>query len=315
MLRSMLIWLGILGVTSWSVSAAIFDRQGRRLSEAPANYQLINWQMLPATTAYSGVGLVKIRQSSSCTGFLVNTKATAPAYVVTNAHCLDSLNNLPGANEIIVNRTIQNWSKAGALLTFTPSYFAQSPSSKRSYEVKKVLYATMKNNDMALLELSPTQRELIAAGVVPLNISPTPSISGEKIEVIGIPGDRVSVDRQFLHRATCTLGPTVKVREGVYTWSQSLRHRCSIVGGMSGSPMLARGKVVGIVNTAGAEVMARSQKCGLNKPCELGADRKIMVTGNENYGQLLTKMASCFNNQGIFQLSQQSCNLEKDARS
>jgi V8-like Glu-specific endopeptidase len=316
MLRSTLIWLGVLGIvsTSWSVSAAIFDRQGRRLSESPAKYQSIDWQMLPATAAYSGVGLVKIRQSTSCTGFLINTKATAPAYVLTNAHCLDMLNNLPGANEIIVNRTIQNRGKAGVALTFTPNYFAQSAPRRYSYEVKKVLYATMKNNDVALLELSPTQKELIAAGIMPLNISPTPSTLGEKIEVIGIPGDRVSVDRQFLHRSSCTLGPTVKVQEGVYTWSQSLRHRCSIVGGMSGSPMVAKGKVVGIVNTAGAEVVARSKKCLLNKPCELGSDKKIMVTGNENYGQLLTKMASCFTNQGIFQLSQPSCRLEKSPR-
>ncbi len=317
MLRSTLIWLGVFGVvsTSWSVSAAIFDRQGRRLPESPAQYQSIDWQMLQATTAYSGVGLIKIRQSSTCTGFLLNTKATAPAYVLTNAHCLDLLTNLPGANEIIVDRSIHNWSKAGVILTFIPSYFAQPSPPRRSYDVKKVLYATMKNNDVALLELSPTQRELIAAGMVPLNISPHPSASGEKIEVIGIPGDKVPIDRQFLHRATCTLGPTVKVQEGAYTWSQSLRHRCSIVGGMSGSPMLARGQVVGIVNTAGTEAIAHSQKCALNKPCELGTDKKILATGNENYGQLLTKMASCFTSQGIFKLTQPSCRLEQSPRS
>jgi Trypsin-like peptidase domain len=317
MLRSMLIWLGFFGIlsASWSASAAIFDRQGRRLSESPLKYPAIDWQLLKATPIYNGVGLIKIRQSGTCTGFLISTKITAPAYLLTNAHCLDLLNNLPGANEIIVDRPLRAWGRERNPLTFTPGYFAQSSAARRSYEAKRVLYATMKNNDVALLELSPTQGELAAAGIRLLPIAVTPAARGEKIEVIGIPGASIAADRQFLHRVTCPLGPTVKVKEGVYTWSQSLRHRCSIVGGMSGSPMLARGKVVGIVNTGGAEAVARKQQCRLNKPCEWAGDRQVLVTGNENYGQLVNKMANCFNNQGVFQLAQASCHLEQPARS
>jgi V8-like Glu-specific endopeptidase len=317
MLRSMLIGLGIWGIigTSWSSSAAIFNRQGQRLSESNFDYRAIDWQMLNPATAYSGVGLIKIRQSSNCTGFLINTTATAPAYVLTNAHCLDLLSNLPGANEIILDKPIRNQGRNRAPLTFTPNYFANTAQPRRSYEVKKVLYATMKDNDVALLELSTTQKDLINTGIVPLDIATLASPAGEKIQVIGVPGDSVPFERQFLHQVTCVLGSTVKIQEGAYTWPQSLKHRCSIVGGMSGAPMVAKGKVIGIVNTGGAEVAPHSKKCILNQPCELITNKKTLVTGNENYGQLLTKMASCFDSSGTFNLSPPSCLLDKPARS
>jgi V8-like Glu-specific endopeptidase len=324
MLRSTLIWLGVAGavvtgVTSWSVSATIFDRQGQRLTDPRRNYRSIDWQMLNSTAAYSGIGLIKIRQSATCTGFLVSTQASAPAYVITNAHCTDLLSNLPGANDIILNKTLRSIGRAGAPLTFTPNYFAQVPTARRSYEVQRVLYATMKNNDFALLELSPTQKELIIAGFSPLRLSPTPSPTGAKIEVIGIPGETVPFDRQFMHWASCVLGPMVKVQEGAYTWSQSLKHHCSIVGGMSGAPMIAQGQVVGIVNTGGADGLPTDrptgQKCVLDRPCELGKNKKTVVTSTANYGQLLTKITTCFSRQGVFDVSQPSCRLEKPDRS
>jgi V8-like Glu-specific endopeptidase len=318
-LRSTLIWLGVVGVavasaTSWSVSATIFDRQGQRLTDPRRNYRSINWQMLNSTAAYSGIGLIKIRQSATCTGFLLSTQNTAPAYVVTNAHCIDLLSNLPGANDIIFNKTLSSIGRAGAPLTFTPNYFAQLSGTRRSYEVKRVLYATMKNNDFALLELSPTQKELSSAGFNPLRLAATPSPTGAKIEVIGIPGETVPFDRQFMHRVNCVLGPMVKVQEGAYTWSQSLKHHCSIVGGMSGAPMIAQGKVVGIVNTGGADGLPTGQKCVLDRPCEFGKNKKTVVTGTANYGQLLTNITTCFNNQGVFNVSQPSCRLEKPDR-
>ncbi len=318
MCRIALIWLGVFGVfmTNWSGFAAVFDRQGQRRSESPLDYAAIDWQMLNATAVYSGIGLIKIQQFSTCTGFLINNRSSAPAYVVTNAHCIDLISNLPGANEIIINRKIRSWSKAGAPLTFTPNYFARVAHPRRSYAVQKVLYATMKNNDIALLELSPTQGEMAAAGIVPLNLATKPSPVGEEIAVVGVPGARVPFDRQFLHLATCTLGATVQVQEGVYTWPQSLKNRCSIVGGMSGSPLLAGGQVVGIINTSGAEVGLDNQQCLIGEPCELRTHQKQrLITGNENYGQLLTKITTCFNRQGIFDLFQPSCRLDKPDRS
>jgi V8-like Glu-specific endopeptidase len=320
MLRSTLIWLGVVGTvaanaTTWPVFATIFDRQGNRLTDSRRNYRSIDWQMLNSTATYSGIGLIKIRQSATCTGFLLSTQTTAPAYVITNAHCTDLLSNLPGANDIIFNETLRRMGRAGAPLTFTPNYFAQVPSARRSYEVKRVLYATMKNNDFALLELSPTQKELMSAGFSPLRLAPTPSSAGEKIEVIGIPGETVPFDRQFMHRVSCVLGATVKVQEGIYTWPQSLKHHCSIVGGMSGAPMLAQGKVVGIVNTGGADGLPTGQKCVLDRPCELGKNKKTVVTGTANYGQILTKLTTCFNSQGVFSLAQPHCRLEKPDRS
>jgi V8-like Glu-specific endopeptidase len=296
------------------VSAAVFDRQGKMLSEINLDPDKVNWQLLNSQNnqVFNGIGLIRIRDFSSCTGFFVQQQPNpaAPAYIVTNAHCIDLLENLLSPTEIAVDRSLRTYGREPAILTYTPNYFAKVDQGRMTYKVKRVLYATMKNNDMAVLELTISQQDLMATGIIPLQLAAKPAAAGTKIEVVGVPGESIPATNHYLHRVSCTLGATVWVKEGDYEWKQALRHRCSLVGGMSGSPMLANGKVVGIVNTGGGSGGRRSLLCTLDNPCEIAKNGKPQSTVNYNYGQLLDRLPGCFN-QGIFNLQQPSCKLEK----
>jgi V8-like Glu-specific endopeptidase len=296
------------------VAAVVFDRQGKPLSEINLDPDNVNWQLLNGQNnrAYNGIGLIKIRDFSSCTGFFIQPQPNpqAPAYVMTNAHCIDLLENLLNPNEIVVDRALRSYGRAPAVLTYTPSYFAQVDRGRSTYTIKRVLYATMKNNDLALLELAISQQELMATGITPLQIMPKPAATGTKIDVVGVPGEAIPATRHYLHRVSCSVGETVRVKEGEYEWNQAIRHRCSLVGGMSGSPMIAGGKVVGIVNTGGGTGGRRSQLCTLDNPCEISKKGKPQPTVSYNYGQLVDRLPGCFT-QGVFNLQQLTCRLEK----
>jgi hypothetical protein len=305
--------LGIDGVRP--LMAAVFDRRGQKLSETRLDPTQVNWQLLEGRQhpSYSGVGLIKIRDFASCTGFFVQTNDTAPAYVITNAHCIDLLNNLLGPNEVVVNRSLHQAGRSAPVLTYTPNYFARPDRPRHTYRVQKILYATMKNSDMALLQLPLTQGELIRTGVKPLSIARQVASPGQQIDVVGVPGQVVPDNRQFLHRSSCLLGPTVRVKEGIYQWTQALRNRCSVVGGMSGSPMISGGQAVGIINTGGGYDRVNNL-CALNNPCELTANGRPLDTVNENYGQQLDRLPSCFTDRGLFSLNQPGCRLDKPGR-
>ena len=179
--------------------------------------------------------------------------------------------------------------------------------------VKRLVYGTMKNTDIAILELTKTQQELIAAGVVPLQIATIPPASGEPAIVIGVPSEGVKDELNFLHAVTCRTGELANVKEDVYNWKKSIRHRCSIVGGMSGSPMISlkTHRVVGIINTGVNDNATKQPQCSLNRPCEVAENGSIQTFPQENYGQLVDRIPSCFNAQGVFDLTQSTCQLER----
>jgi Trypsin-like peptidase domain len=171
----------------------------------------------------------------------------------------------------------------------------------------------MKNNDIAVLELTKTQQELKDMGIVSLKIATKPLEKGQPLIVVGIPSEGVVPRLRYLHRVKCQMGETVRVKEDVYDWKQSLRHNCSIVGGMSGSPMIARNtnQVVGIINTGVNDDAEKQPECSLNRPCEVSPTGKKTTYNRENYGQLVDRIPTCFDRQGIFDLQQSSCQLER----
>ncbi len=145
----------------------------------------------------------------------------------------------------------------------------------------------MKNNDLAILELHKSQQDLINAGIKLLQISTAPPQPGEPIAVVGIPSEGVTARLNFLHKSVCQIGNRVRLLESVYDWQNTIGHQCSIIGGMSGSPMISlkTDRVVGIVNTGVDDKSAKQKQCSLNRPCEIGKDGKrrtvpIAITDN-----------------------------------
>jgi hypothetical protein len=176
-----------------------------------------------------------------------------------------------------------------------------------------MVYGTMKNNDIAILELTKTQRELSSAGITPLQIDPKPPVLGEPLIVVGVPSEGLNLELNFLHAATCQTGKLANVKEDIYNWKSSIRHQCSIVGGMSGSPMISRktNRVVGIINTGVNDNAAKQPQCSLNRPCEVVKNGFVQTFPQENYGQLVDRIPTCFDRHGIFKLHQSTCQLER----
>jgi V8-like Glu-specific endopeptidase len=297
-----------LACVSNLVQAAIYDRNGNKIPDSMANSSEVNWELLSAQQAknYNGVGLLEQESDGFCTAFFFNTGGddNAPAYAMTNGHCYD-MHNFPGAKEIVINRPSN--------IVFKLNYFANQQTRVRSVPVKQVVYATMKGTDVTILELSTTFKQLVKEGFTPLTIDRVPANVGEPVEVIGIPMSGVEPSRSFLHRAVCEVGQSVNLREDVYQWEQSIRTRCSVVGGMSGSPIvsLKSNRVVAIANTGVDDEALAQSECSINRPCEVSDDGSIATFPKENYAQRVSNIPSCFDNRGIFNLSLLSCKLEK----
>jgi V8-like Glu-specific endopeptidase len=290
------------------VNAAIFDRSGRKIPDREVNSDRVNWQMLSTTAGrkYNGIGVIDV-DYGVCTGFLISTgtNPNAPAYVLTNGHCQGTANKLPGEREIIVNRSSKT--------NFIINYFHDFKPDRLTIPVKRMVYGTMKNNDIAILELTKTQQELVKAGINPLQIAIKPPVLGEPLLVVGVPSEGLKEELNFLHATTCLTGELANVKEDIYHWKSSIRHHCSIVGGMSGSPMISlkTHRVVGIINTGVNDNASKQRQCSLNRPCEVVKNGFVQTFPQENYGQLVDRIPTCFDRQGIFNLYQSTCQLER----
>jgi V8-like Glu-specific endopeptidase len=291
-----------------TADAAIYDRSGRKIPDRDVNSDRVNWQILSTAGGrkYNGIGLIDVNYGV-CTGFLISTGAqpTAPAYVITNGHCQGSSSQLPTEREIIVNRSTKT--------KFTVNYFHDFKPHRLTIGVKRLVYGTMKNSDIAILELSKTQQELAKAGITPLQLATKPPALGEPLVIVGIPSEGVKDELTFLHATTCKTGALVNVKEAIYNWKKSIRHHCSIIGGMSGSPMISlkTHRVVGIINTGVNDNASKQPQCSRNRPCEIGKNGSVQTFPTENYGQLVDRIPTCFDRRGSFNLYQSTCQLER----
>ena len=291
-----------------AANAAIFDRAGIKIPDREVNSDRVNWQLLSTATArkYNGIGVIDVNYGA-CTGFLFSTgiHPTAPAYVLTNGHCQGSFNKLPTDREVLVDRPTKT--------QFTVNYFHDFKPDRLTIPVKRLVYGTMKNNDIAILELTKTQQELTQAGIAPLQIAAKPAELGEPLIVVGVPSQGVKDELSFLHAATCQTGASANVKEDIYNWKRSIRHQCSIVGGMSGSPMISlkTQQVVGIINTGVNDSAAKQPQCSLNRPCEVVKNGFVQTFPQENYGQPVYQIPACFDRNGRFDLDRATCELER----
>lgn len=307
--KILLVLLGLgLPLVSSLAKAAVYDRNGNKLPDAKRNSIEVNWELLYSQQGkkYNGVGIIGYESDGFCTAFFLNTggNENAPAYAITNGHCYDGM-GFPTAKEIIINKPSN--------LFFKLNYFENEKNSVRLVRVRQVVYATMKGTDIAILELDSSFKNLVKEGLTPLTIDDVPPSSRESIEIIGVPMSQILPERRFLHRVACQVGESVNLREDVYEWENAIRHRCSALGGMSGSPVISlkTNLVVGIHNTSVTEQALREPECSENRPCEIGSDGKVATFPQENYAQRVSNIPSCFDRKGIFNLNLPLCKLEK----
>lgn len=248
---------------------------------------------------FSGVGKI-----SNCTVFLIKPSGagpSSPAYVMTAGHCIDL-----GANDVILDRADTTRTVQFGLLKN-----AAPPLQIRS---RRVVYSTMKEFDLALIELDTTLGAIESSGVVPLVLSRTLPSSTALVEWAGVPTGNVPTDERFLRTGPCEVSGVADVLEWRWLWRGQIRHDCSdISSGASGSPLIdrANGMVTGVIGTTnvGNSEPDSDGLCGRNDPCELQGASSVWVRGS-SYATPVAHAASCFDATGALQLAAPGCGLD-----
>ena len=223
-------------------------------------------------------GIVRL---SNCSGSVVRweaSRASDKAMMHTNAHCRKTY----AADEVEVNvpsvRTVTLLNPDGTDLA--------------NVSTTKVIYGTMAKTDVALYQLDLTYGDLKSKyDVTPLTIQSQRADRHERIVVIS--GYWRKAYRCHLN------GFVYQIREGIYTWHDSLRYRkggCNVIHGTSGSPVLKADTrvVVGIHNTTNDS----GQECTLNNPCEVDRKGHITVDQGRHYGEETWWFTTCLSVDG-----------------
>ena len=254
--------------------------------------------------AYNGV--VRYQGRATCTGVFIATArsddegARAPAYVVSNGHCAD----FPGSNQVIIDAAVSNHR-----VVF--DYFADTIGRQRVVPVRRVLFATMKAIDIAVLELDARFGDLVAEGFQPWRLSRPRIAARDPVVVVGAP-QMSSPNSSYLRLAACRVeGVAAVVLEFSWHWFDAERNACTdVLPGSSGSPVIAKGtgRVVGIVNTTTAYAPPYSD-CFLDDPCEAAGGKTASRT-DTNYASPVTALVGCFDTDGVFDMSRPDCGLD-----
>lgn len=256
--------------------------------------------LLPSLTAakYRAVG--KLQTASSCTATLVAgsvaPSSTAAALLLTAGHCVSDGFD---ANEVRVDQAArEGW-------RFTPAYFRDNQVEHRDVAVDRVLYATMKGVDVAVLRLKATYGELAAMGVRPLTLLARAQSEGLPVELVHVPVTDVADDERFLRLSRCMAGGRTPIFEGnrPWYWPTASMTRCAgVAGGSSGAPVLLSG-TAGVLGVLGTQVDPSLMGCGLNRPCEATNGPAFSHEG-ANYFHPLTVIANALRPDGGWDGSQ-----------
>jgi S1-C subfamily serine protease len=250
----------------------------------------------------TGVGRLDT-EHGVCTAVFIETVTgrvanTAPAYVLTNAHCIEFLD----PNVVLLDQPSSD-------LVVTFNYFADI-EERPGFRSRLVSYATMKGTDIAVIELVATTGDLIKAGIEPLAIADDPPNANQRVVVVGAPVEGHDSSEAYLRASACRLDGSATVVEADWHFIDVYRNRCSGVGGgSSGAPVLSmsEGEIVGLVNTV--TPASSGQPCTLNHPCEIEAGRARVAAG-QNYAVPVAGVGSCFDGDGLFQVGRPGCPLD-----
>jgi hypothetical protein len=92
---------------------------------------------------------------------------------------------VPGTSRLIVNEVTNRF-------TATFGYFLDTQEQQAPFRSRRVVYSTMKGQDVALVELEATYGELVCRGYRPLELASEAPASDEAVLVTGIPSRRSS---------------------------------------------------------------------------------------------------------------------------
>ncbi|MBH3413126.1 trypsin-like peptidase domain-containing protein [Pseudomonas putida] len=222
---------------------------------------------------WSGVGRL-LWKNRLCIGTLLDSRdatlaSSGPAYVLTAGHCAGGVNG-----KIIVNQPMTG--------SIAFNYFADTQDQRRTVPVKQMVWSSMQGADLALLELDATLEELLAQGITPVKIGPSPT-SANAVKVIGEPSSL----GQGLRLSTCTERFHSFSSVNNWVWRNVRRNDCQgLDEGASGSPVVdsATHRLISVVNSlhdneVGAIPIHRVQGCFRAGQADLELDDCQLLPG------------------------------------
>lgn len=248
---------------------------------------------------YSGVARIQI--TSNCTGTLLDTGVDAgPAYLVTNGHCAGGWTS--DANGVVIDGEFEGTADFHAL--------AGALDKVDTLTVTSVPYSTMKRYDIAIAELEGTLGEAKARGLKALPFSHDGPAEGDAVVNIGAPVQNLAEDENVLRRGECTLGNQTDLIEFNWYWQDSWSNDCpGIIQGSSGSPLIADGEIVALINTTTEGGFVKGGNCYMSNPCELGESGPVTVD-QRSYAVSVAGVYTCFDDTGTFALTE-ACPLAR----
>lgn len=252
----------------------------------------------PGAERFRSVG--KLLASTDCTATLVSgEKAPAdnlPALIITAGHCVDSNMN---TNQVIVDQpATKGWK-------YIPDYFIDTHQDSQPVAVNRILYATMKQVDLAILQLDTTYGDMAKKGFLPLKIKKTDLEQGQPIELVHIPVDGVDENQRYLRHSDCSIlhkASYLYEHNFPWIWNPAYSVDCNgVSGGTSGSPALLKDQsdIIGILNTT---VTPGYSGCGLGRPCEI-INNKPVVSENVSYFIPVSNVSGAFTDEGRLDIS------------
>ncbi|RYZ97182.1 MAG: serine protease [Proteobacteria bacterium] len=261
--------------------------------------------ILAALPAFSAPGFpfVSVSSGISCSGVLAKApgaKTSDPALILTNGHCLD-FRPVHGGNDHLPAPGVRYHNLRQENLLQGIGISVQAYSGRESLSPSQVVFASMDEADVAIIELNETY----AAVAERLRIEPIPLSFA-----LPIPGTKISVMAGYYNRIiSCPLGEAVRTQEGPYRWPHSVRlgTTCEIYPGVSGSPVIsdATGEAFALANT---HYSASDTLCSIHNPCEMGEGGHPRAGAIEQaYAFQFAPLALCFTAEGRPDFSAPRC--------
>lgn len=249
---------------------------------------------------WKGIGRLESLGSSRCTAVLIDTRSpgsprNAPAYVLSSGHC-----NHPQVGMTATNLKLQGHMEF--------NYFRDSADQRQVYPLKRLVWSSQQNIDLAVVELAVPLQQLIDDGIQPLKLADTQPAVNDAVLAVGAP--EIAGNGYTLRASACTFEGNVDIAEFPYVWNANLRNRCQdVLPGASGSPLLNRsdGKIVGITGTT-TRGSQEADQCLKDAPCEL-TDGQGAWHADTNYASPVTRLNACLAN-GRFDMSRPGCDMQ-----
>lgn len=279
----------LLGACTANESAPAQSPSSPATPEAPI--EVVPAPPLSAEELSTYSGVATLAAAASCTGTLIETGVdSAPAYLLTNGHCV-GLDGWP-PNSTISDGEGEGEGEGEAKFF---NVLDADESSVRIVPIAGYEFGTMRGQDIGIVRLDATLGELRAAGANPLPIADATPEAGTEVVNIASPTEGIDENEQVLRKGACALGEPVDVVESTWLWFDAPRADCpGVLGGSSGSPLIADGVIASVLNTTNGGVAAdRGVTCYRGMPCEV-VDGAAVFVPNSSYGVNVAGIGQCF---------------------